>query len=49
MSNFYNENEGYKKLREDLKGCDKSEELALVVGDAIQYGISVMSENLRIK
>jgi len=44
MSNFYLENEGYKKLKKELRNFSLIEKFTEVVGDAIQYGIALRNK-----
>ena len=45
MSNFYEDNVGYKKFKEKLKNWSMIEKFTDVVGDAIQYGMKLVQES----
>jgi len=51
MNNFYEESQDYIELEKELKDIDYSfsKRLQAVVGDAIQYGISVLEKKLKEK
>ena len=51
MNNFYEESQDYIELEKELKDIDYSfsRRLQAVVGDAIQYGISVLEKKLKEK
>ena len=51
MDNFYEESQDYIELEKELKDIDYSfsKRLQAVVGDAIQYGISVLEKKLKEK
>ena len=49
MNDFYKEHKRYKRLEKELIKYNLEWELMMVVGDAIQYGISVLEKNLGVK
>lgn len=46
MDNFYKEHKGYIELIKELEKQNLAQELRIIVGDAIQYGITVLAKKL---